>query len=306
MKVSSSKRAKASQTLWKVSVRITPESEDAVVEALTVRFGQPVSVFADLEKHTTVASLYVAEFTREDRASLRELLAAVRAAGLDLGTGRVSVRPVKRENWAESWKRHFKPLEISDRLLVLPSWSKRRAKRGQTVVILDPGQSFGTGHHPTTGFCLQQVAAARGTERQSLLDVGSGSGILAIAAMKLDYAPVQAFDFDPEAVRVAKENAKANQIRLSVSQQDLTKLPVRAPARFTVVCANLMYDLLIQERRRILNRLAPGGTLVLAGILREQFPAVRRAYEEAGMQLVAERRLGEWHSAAFQTRAEGN
>ena len=72
MKVSSSKRAKASQALWKVSVRITPESEDAVVEALTVRFGQPVSVFADLEKHTTVASLYVAEFTREDRAALRE------------------------------------------------------------------------------------------------------------------------------------------------------------------------------------------------------------------------------------------
>ena len=277
-----------------------------MVEALTVQFGQPVSVFADLEKHTTVASIYVPEFTRADRAALREVLAAVRAAGLDLGTGRVSIRKVKRENWAESWKRHFKPLEISDRLLVLPSWSRRRAKCGQTVVILDPGLSFGTGHHPTTGFCLQQVAAARGTGRQSLLDVGSGSGILAIAALKLGYAPVQAFDFDPEAVRVAKENAKANRVRLSVSQQDLTRLPMRAANRFTVVCANLMYDLLIQECRRILNRLAPGGTLVLAGILREQFPAVRRAYEEAGMQLVAERRLGEWHSAAFQERALPN
>ena len=307
MKVTPSKRrerrAPATQALWKVSVSIASESEDAVVETLTVRFGQPVSVFADLEKHTTVASIYVAEFTRADRAALREVLAAVRAAGLDLGTGRVSIRKVKRENWAESWKRHFKPLEISDRLLVLPSWSRRRAKSGQTVVILDPGLSFGTGHHPTTGFCLQQVASVRGPgNRQSLLDIGSGSGILSIAALKLGYAPVRAFDFDPEAVRVAKENAQANQLRLFVSRQDLTRLPVRAATRFTVVCANLMYDLLIQERRRILNRLAPGGTLVLAGILREQFPAVRRAYEAAGMQLVAERRLGEWHSAAFQTR----
>jgi ribosomal protein L11 methyltransferase len=130
--------------------------------------------------------------------------------------------------------------------------------------------------------------------------VGCGSGILAIAAAKLGYSPIVAFDFDPEAVRVAKENAKANRVSFHITQQDLTKMPRRSTEKFDVVCANLIYDLLIQERDRILARLAPGGTLVLAGILRTQFPKVQRAFEMAGLQLVASRAAKEWRSGAFQ------
>src|SRR5204862_1646117 len=124
-----------------------------------------------------------------------------------------------------------------------------------------------TGHHPTTAFCLERVATLRDeSRRQSFLDIGTGSGILSIAATKLGYAPVVAFDFDPDAVRVAKENAATNQTHFTISQRDLTKQPLRSRKKFDVVCANLIYDLLIQERVRILNRLASGGTLVLAGI----------------------------------------
>lgn len=236
-----------------------------------------------------------------ERQRVREELSAMRAAGLDAGSGRIAIRRVRRENWAESWKRHFKPLEISPRLLVLPSWSQRRPRRGQAVVILDPGLSFGTGHHPTTAFCLEQIAAGRDESRpQSLLDVGCGSGILSIAAVKLGYDPVRAFDFDPDAVRVARENAAANQVELDISQQDLTRLPARGADKFDVVCANLIYDLLLQERRRILNRLAPDGTLVLAGILKTQFAQVRDAYTAAGLCLAASRAAGEWRSGAFR------
>lgn len=293
--------AKARGPLWKISVRSTPEAEEALVEALTEIFGQAPSVYTDTEKQTSAVSIFVRKFTEQHRVKVCEALARIRAAGLNLGSGRISVRRIARVNWAESWKRHFHPLEISSKILVLPSWSKRKPRRGQNVVILDPGLSFGTGHHATTAFCLEQLSVLRDADKsQSLLDIGTGSGILSIGGCKLGYTPVVAFDFDPDAVRVARENAALNGVRFFISQQDLTKLPRRSHERFTVVCANLIYDLLIQERQRIVNRLAHGGTLVLAGILKAQFPAVRRAYEEIGMGLVAQRRAKEWHSGAFR------
>lgn len=138
----------------------------------------------------------------------------------------------------------------------------------------------------------------------SFLDIGTGSGILAIAAAKLGYTPVRCFDFDPESVRVAKENAAQNGVAHLVKpvRQDLTKLPAASATRYDVVCANLIYDLLIAERERILARLRPDGVLVLAGILETQFARVTRAYQQAGMQLVATEVEKEWQSGAFVRR----
>ncbi len=290
--------------LWKISVAIAPEAEEAVIELLTGLFENSPSIYADVETLETVASVYcpkLSEWTPARRTRLAAGLENIRACGLDVGTGKISARKIRREDWAESWKRHFHPLEISPALLIKPSWSKKRARRNQAVVVLDPGLSFGTGQHPTTSFCLEQLAARRvvGT-RQSLLDIGCGSGILSIAAAKLGYTPVRAFDFDPEAVRVARENAAQNGVKIPVARQDLTKLPVRSAERYDVVCANLIFDLLLAERRRILNRLKPDGTLVLAGILVTQFARVCAGFEQAGMKLVAERSLGEWQSGAFR------
>lgn len=286
--------------LFRISISITPEAEDAVVELLTNLFGRPAVVYTDLEKHTTSALTYLERFGADERGALLGELRTMRAAGVHVGSGRISMHRVPRENWAESWKRHFKPLEISKQLLILPSWSKRKPRRGQAVVILDPGLSFGTGHHPTTAFCLEQIALRRETSaRQSLLDIGAGSGILSIAAARLGYSPVVAFDFDPDAVRVARENAAANHVDIDVSRQDLAKLPARSRERFNVVCANLIYDLLIAERSKILARLSENGTLLLAGILKEQFPKVQRAYELAGLRLLASRTVKEWRSGAF-------
>jgi ribosomal protein L11 methyltransferase len=286
-----------------VAVSISPEAEDAVTEALTVIFGQAPAVYHDIEKHTVVAFCFVGNVRPGHRHELRAALANIRAAGLNLGPGRISMSRVRRENWAESWKRHFTPIEVSSRLLILPSWSKRKPRRGQALVILDPGLSFGTGHHPTTRFCLRMLSALRtASGGHGFLDIGTGSGILVISAVKLGYAPVEAFDFDGDAVRVATQNARVNGIRPSIRQRDLTRLSLRAKRRYGVICANLIYDLLLQERRRILNRLAPGGTLVVAGILKEQFEIVRKSYEGEGMRLVAEQVKGEWHSGAFQFR----
>jgi ribosomal protein L11 methyltransferase len=170
------------------------------------------------------------------------------------------------------------------------------------VVILDPGLSFGTGQHPTTRFCLEQIAAApTGAAAPSLWDVGTGSGLLAIAAAKLGYRPVEALDLDPEAIRTARLNARRNQVdrRIRFACLDLVRLPMNSQRQFDLICANLTHDLLVSEKQRILHRLKNGGRLVLAGILISQFVAVRESYEQAGLRLVAQRREQGWQSGVF-------
>jgi ribosomal protein L11 methyltransferase len=293
--------------VWKISVATTAEAEDAVAELLDRIFGQPASTHHNFETGRTTVAVYcpVRPVSLPARsAALRAGLAHIRACGLNAGSGRTSVQPIPRENWAESWKRHFKPIAIGDALLLKPSWSRRRPRRGQAVVVLDPGLSFGTGQHPTTSYCLRELARHRVRgQSQAFLDIGTGSGILAIAAAKLGYTCVHAIDHDPEAVRIARANARANHVLLQVriTRQDLAKLPVRRAQRYDLICANLLSTLLLTERKRILNRLKPGGALVVAGLLKSEFHHIRISYEAAGMRLVFNRTEKEWQSGTFMS-----
>jgi ribosomal protein L11 methyltransferase len=294
--------------LWKVTIATTAEAEDAIGEALSCAVGQAVASYTDLETGRAYVTAYLDKPPAQSSGWRRELrirLREIKACGLKVGRGTVTVAKVRRQDWAESWKRHFRPLRIGSALVVRPSWSRLKPGKGQHVVVLDPGLSFGTGQHPTTAFCLQQlVKRRRAGKPQSFLDIGTGSGILAIAALKLGYNPVEAFDFDPEAVRVARANARQNGVadRIRITRQDLTKLPVGATRRHAVVCANLLSNLLLAERKRILARLAPAGVLVVAGILKQEFSAVQAAYEAAGLRLAASRGQREWRSGAFVRR----
>ena len=168
--------------------------------------------------------------------------------------------------------------------------------------MLDPGLSFGTGQHPTTAFCLRELVRHRKIgARRSFLDIGTGSGILAIAAAKLGYSPVHAFDFDPEAVRVARANARANGVhkKLRIAREDVTKLPIHPARQYDLICANLISTLLIAERRRIVAQLHRGGTLVLAGILKSEFSQVQKVFAELGLKLAARKIENEWCSGSF-------
>lgn len=295
-------------SLTKVSIATSREAEEAVVELLLRVFGQTPSAYLDAETGETVVSTYLerpAQWKAASRAELQAGLVTLVECGLDIGPGEISTSKVRREDWAESWKRHFKPLEIGNALLLKPSWVKQKPRKGQVVVVLDPGLSFGTGHHATTSFCLKQLVTQRKLgSAQRFLDIGTGSGILAIAAAKLGYSPVRCFDFDPESVRVAKANAAQNDVAHLVKpvRRDLTKLPPVNATRYDVVCANLIYDLLIAERDRILTRLQPDGVLVLAGILQTQFSKVERAYRQAGLKLITTEVEKEWQSGAFIKR----
>ncbi len=331
------------QVIWKTSVITTPDAEDTVTELLATLVAPSPSIYTDANTGTVTVSTYsltrptnVTKTKRALRLGLKEL----KTCGLNIGPARITVRKLPPENWADSWKRHFPPLEIGEALLVKPSWSKRKRRQGQALVILDPGLSFGTGQHPTTEYCLRELVlgmdialrcprprSAGGTNRVpthnskcpiqrplgaasspgdnptlSLLDMGTGSGILAISAAKLGYAPVHAFDFDPQCVQVAKTNAATNRVekQIRITRADLTKLPLPCPKPYDVVCANLLANLLITERDRILTRVKPDGMLVVAGILKGEFQEVQTAYEAAGWRLVASKAQKEWRSGTFK------
>ena len=309
---------KARGPIWKVSISTTTEAEEAVTELLYGVFEVPVSSYTDVETREVTVATYLAGWTPalpgKDADALKIGLKQIQGFGLNIGSGKISFQKVRREDWAESWKRHFKPIEIGAALLIKPSWVKRRPKKGQAVIVLDPGLSFGTGQHATTSFCLRQIVAQRISFRrsqtaatQSFLDIGSGSGILAIAAAKLGYAPVDAFDFDPEAVRIARDNARKNRVshKVHITRGDVTKLPLRSQKKYGLICANLISTLLLGERARILSRLQPDGVLVVAGILNSEFGLVQRAYEGAGLRLIASRTEKEWRSGAFAYRRGG-
>jgi ribosomal protein L11 methyltransferase len=292
------------KSVWRIAASVACEAEEAVLDLFTRLLQQPTSSYIDIETRLATIAVYFEEKPRISAAKRAEIAAGfkrIRECGLNIGRPRLSVKKLPRQDWAESWKRHFHPIVVGSTLLIKPSWSKQRPKKGQTTIILDPGLSFGTGQHPTTEFCLRELVAHRkpGT-KQAFLDIGTGSGILAIASARLGYAPVDAFDFDPESLRVASANARRNRVskKIHFVEQDVTKLSQNGP-KYSVICANLISNLLISARDRILTRLAQGGVVVVAGILKAEFPMVQRAYENAGLRLVASRIQNEWRSASF-------
>ena len=287
-----------------VALATTLEAEPAVRELLHAVFGIAPSVFTRPELRVPVVSVYLDEeksITADQRHAVSEGMARIAECGLTIGDWKLEVKRLRREDWVDSWKRHFQPIRIGDKLLVRPSWRKDKAATGQAVAVLDPGLSFGTGQHATTKFCLRQLVAHRKRGAQSLLDVGTGSGILAIAGVKLGYRPVKAIDFDSEAIRVARANAKRNRVtaHLDPKVDDVTKLSPRARVKYDVVCANLYYDLLTANAHRLIARVKPEGVLVMAGILETQFAEVKAAAEGQGMVLKKTTRQGEWQSGTF-------
>jgi ribosomal protein L11 methyltransferase len=291
--------------LWRISVATTREAEDAVAELLGTSFNGSASAYYNVEMQTSVVSIYFSEkkfLSRKVREEIFARLKRIKNYGLKIGAGKIKFAKVRREDWAESWKRHFQPIEIGGALLVKPSWIKRKLQKNQAVVVLDPGLSFGTGQHPTTAFCLNEIVRRRKAEaHQSFLDIGTGSGILAIAAAKLGFKPIRAVDFDPEAVRIAKANARANGVsrRIKIIRGDVSKFSIAPKEQFDLVCANLISNLLIAERGKIVAQMQRGGVLVLAGILRLEFLEVQRAFEALGLRLFRCRIEEEWRSSLF-------
>jgi ribosomal protein L11 methyltransferase len=210
--------------------------------------------------------------------------------------GRVEELP--EEDWGETWKKDLRPL-TAGRVFVRPSWIDAPPPPGAVEVVLDPGMAFGTGSHPTTALCLEALSDALAARPgASVLDVGTGSGLLAIAAAKLGARRVAGNDNDPVAVKVAVENAEANHVSVTLTTAGLEALE----GGFDVVVANILANTLVELAPAVRSRLAPGGLLFLAGILGPQEDEVRDAYLALGLtrRPGLERREGEWSLLALE------
>jgi ribosomal protein L11 methyltransferase len=242
--------------------------------------------------------------------AIGDLQAVVGATPVEISGSEVA------EDWAERWKLHHRPVLVSSPrpeaapdLWVRPPWEDSRAQAGAALeVVIDPGQAFGTGAHASTRLCLELLLALAASEPASeawALDVGTGSGVLAIAAAKLGYAPVLGIDHDRESVRAAMQNAEANGVRIEVARVDLRsdQLPVEDPERPTVLLANLLRPLLLDLA--VALPAAPSH-LLAGGLLRGEVAEIVDAYGERwGMRERERRESGDWAAVWLQAGSSG-
>jgi ribosomal protein L11 methyltransferase len=203
---------------------------------------------------------------------------------------------IRDEDWATSWKAHFKPARIGRQLVIKPSWEEYPAAAGDVVLELDPGMAFGTGTHATTRLCLEALeelfAGASLPDRPAVLDVGCGSGVLSIAAAKLGAGRVVAVDIDPVAVQVTEENAGLNHVAAAI-EASTTPL-ADLGGSFGIVLANILAEELVRLADELTGRLAPGGFLILSGILREREAYVRAGFASQPLELAAVTAADDW------------
>lgn len=227
-------------------------------------------------------------------AAASEALGHLQAFGLR-PIGEIATRLVHEADWAESWKAHFPVLRIGRRIVIRPTWRRHRRAPSDVVLALDPGMAFGTGLHPTTRLCLTGVEslADRGVLADArVLDVGCGSGILAIAALKLGAASVLGLDTDPIAVEAMAMNARRNGLARRARVR-VGSLPSAEPGH-DVVLANLIAAVLIALAGPLRDELRPGGVLLASGIFVDREDDVRAALEAVGLAVRARSSEGEW------------
>ena len=267
-----------------------------------------LSSYRDVEDDHTTLQIFLLDSADAPRAA-EALAAAGRIVGVDL---QPAVGSIPDEDWKFAYRKHFKIDVVSPRLAIVPEWEIDSFKPtpGQKTLILDPGMAFGTGQHATTRACLNFIdrLAAENADR-SFLDVGCGSGILAIAAVLEGFRAVKGFDIDPDAVQNANENAARNGLSLDFFRGDLSGssrlddvIPLSPSERFAadVVAANVLGPILIRFAKEIAALVKPGGRLILSGILDELYPEVVAAYAALGFRETENELIGEWRTGLFE------
>jgi ribosomal protein L11 methyltransferase len=274
-------------TRWlEIAVESHPEAVEAVSEILDRVGYNGIAVDVPPEPDATYVVKAYLVYDRAARIKVRrvkEAIGRLRAFGLG-PVGEVAVRRIADEDWLGSWRSQFAPISVGP-FFIRPSWSD--AREGGVELVLDPGMAFGTGLHPTTRQCLEAVGVLD-LSGKTVLDVGTGSGILAVAAAKCGAARVVGVDVDPLAVRAATENAERNGVRIEIREGSAADVA----GTFDVVLANLVADVIVAIAGDLRARV--GGTLVCAGIIRDKADGVAAALEAEGLRIVARDRREDW------------
>ncbi len=221
-------------------------------------------------------------------------------AGFDLGALTVSRQGVKEQDWSECWKQYYKPFRAGKRLVIKPSWENWEKQPGDLIIELDPGMAFGTGTHETTAMCVELIEKHyRGGK---VLDVGTGSGILAIAAARLGATDVLGVDIDPMAVRMARENVEKNGLSAVIDIREGDLVAGLGDVRCDFAVANILADVIALLAGPMKKHLVPGAQFVCSGILKEREDDVKAVLEKNGYRLFDRLQKGDW--VALAARAE--
>ncbi|KAF6578229.1 MULTISPECIES: 50S ribosomal protein L11 methyltransferase [Paenibacillus] len=258
----------------------------------------------DIPEGQAIIKGYFAEEVDMDRirSQIEPRVEELRTFDIDPGEVQYELKTVDEDDWANAWKQYFKPLRVSDRLTIKPTWEDYEpASEEEKIIELDPGMAFGTGTHPTTSLCLRTLESViKGGEE--VIDVGTGSGILAIGAVKLGAKHVLALDLDPVAVSSARENTRLNGLeeRITIKESDLLSvlnasdptLGIQLPVKLVV--ANILAEIILLFIDDVYKALQPGGIYIASGIWKNKEEVVETALKAAGFEIAEISRDEDW------------
>lgn len=226
-----------------------------------------------------------------DEARIAELEAELKA----FGALSVEQKLVHEEDWANAWKQYFKPRKVGKNWVIQPTWEDYDAQPGDQILLLDPGQAFGTGDHPTTRGCLELMEPLDFTNK-AVADIGCGSGVLSVAAGKLGATDIVGVDIELPAVEASRENAERNHVEMEIFQ-GLGFTPLPEGKMYDVVLSNIISAALVKLAPEVADRLNANGIWIVSGIIKPNWPDVQTAADQAGFQVKQTVEEDDWVSA---------
>ena len=251
-----------------------------------------------LNANKDIASVSV--FIPSDRSYMDDLAyIRQRVAELELHA-EIELVGVNEEDWANSWKAYYKPIKIGEKIVICPAWERYTPAEGEIVIRMDPGMAFGTGTHETTRLVIRLLEKYT-REGQLMLDVGTGTGILAICASRLGADFCRAYDIDPTAVRVARENIKDSGLEnVTCDQSDLLKQVSLEDGPYDLVCANIVADIIIRMTPDVGRYMKEDAVLLASGIIAERCDDVVECFEKNGFKVVEKLTDNDWCGLAVK------
>lgn len=309
-----------------VLIKVDPQAVEAVTDILYglgaqgVAIDEPVDVqklredelywdYIDekLLENDTEETKIMAYFSEEETnlpekiSVIKEKIRNLTEFGLSIGSGTVELSNVNQEDWESAWKQYFKPVHVTDRIVVKPEWEEYSPQEGEIVIEIDPGMAFGTGTHETTSMCINQIEKnLKAGDR--VIDIGSGSGILSMAAVLLGAEKATGVDLDPVAVRVALENVELNNLqdKIDILHGNLTDV-IREKA--DIVVANIMADIILILLEDVREFIKDDGMFISSGIIQEKRAAVEARLLEKNFSIVEVETKGEWCAITAQKKS---
>lgn len=288
---------------WQAVSLIVPVELGEAVSNFLMEQGATGIEEADEDSERIRLRTYFLQNGRERRGlrALHRYLRSLQMMDPEIPRIQIETAPIPDKDWGESWKRFFKPVQVTSRFVVKPPWSLTRLKRNQIPIEITPGMAFGTGTHATTKLCIRALEKALKNKVLTVLDVGTGSGILSIVAARLGAKEVLGLDTDEQAADVARENVERNRVSDAVKIRKGSIGKIRT--RFDLVVANIDFKSLRRMRWPLLRHVRSKGFLILSGILEEEREKICQYYLETGLLKRSEvTQKGEWVCLGFRKK----